>query len=131
MNYNIRLLILFSMVFCHIVDDYYLQGDLKEFKQKKWWAKHAPQKRYEKDYLMALFMHGFSWSFMVHMPLTIYSLMTGKIQYIVIAISCLCHAIVHAVVDDIKANQFSINLIQDQLIHLFQIAAILITVFIL
>lgn len=39
-----------------------------------------------------------------------------------------CNIIVHAFVDNMKANKFKINLIQDQIIHIIQI---LITFFIL
>ena len=42
-------MILFVMVFGHIVDDYYLQGILASMKQKSWWKENAPDKMYEKD----------------------------------------------------------------------------------
>ena len=131
MNIDIKLFILFTMTFCHIVDDYYLQGILAKLKQKSWWKENAPQKMYEKDYLIALFIHGFSWSFMVHLPLTVYCLVTDFKPYVVIGISCICHTIAHAVVDNLKANHKSINLIQDQLMHFGQIAVIFITIIIL
>ena len=36
------------MIFCHIIDDYYLQGWLASAKQKIWWEKNAPDpKEYE------------------------------------------------------------------------------------
>lgn len=54
-----------AMVFCHIVDDYYLQGCLASMKQKKWWQENTPQKLYKYDYIVALIMHSMSWSFMV------------------------------------------------------------------
>lgn len=57
------------MLFCHIVDDYYLQGILASMKQKKWWQENAPDKLYEYDYLIALLMHGFSWAFMIMLPI--------------------------------------------------------------
>lgn len=50
-------IILITMIFCHIVDDYYLQGWLASAKQKSWWKKNAPDDLYKHDYLMALFMH--------------------------------------------------------------------------
>jgi len=112
------ILILFAMLFCHIVDDYYLQGWLANGKQKSWWEKNAPSAKYKKDYLMALFMHAFSWSFMVHIPLIIFSGASGWIIGASIVINC----IIHAVVDDQKANRGTINLIQDQSIHMIQLA---------
>lgn len=36
------------MIFCHIIDDYNLQGWLASAKQKEWWKKNAPEKLYEK-----------------------------------------------------------------------------------
>ena len=39
------------MIFCHIVDDYYLQGKLASMKQKSWWEKNAPDRLYKYDYL--------------------------------------------------------------------------------
>ena len=132
MDYNIRLLILFSMVFCHILDDFCLQqACLAKLKQRKWWRENAPQKRYEKDYLMALFMHGFSWSFMVHLPLTVCAFAFGFERYLFVGISCICHSIVHSIVDDLKANKHVFNLMQDQLIHILQITIIYITIVIL
>ena len=65
MNITWIIAILILMLFAHIVDDYYLQGWLASAKQKKWWEKNAPDKLYKFDYIMALFMHSFSWTFMI------------------------------------------------------------------
>lgn len=51
MNIAYKIFILFTMIFCHIVDDYYLQGWLASAKQKSWWEKNAPEKLYKYDYL--------------------------------------------------------------------------------
>ena len=48
-----RLFVIACMIFCHIVDDYYLQGILASMKQRKWWEEHYPQKSYNYDYIMA------------------------------------------------------------------------------
>ena len=64
--------ILMCMVFMHIVDDFYLQGILANMKQKSWWEKNAPQEMYKNDYLMALIIHGYSWSFMIHLPIMVF-----------------------------------------------------------
>lgn len=45
MNIAYKILILFTMIFCHIVDDYYLQGWLASAKQKSWW-KRTHQRNY-------------------------------------------------------------------------------------
>ena len=57
------------MIFCHIVDDYYLQGWLASAKQKKYWKDNAPDKMYKHDYIWALIMHSFSWAFMIMLPM--------------------------------------------------------------
>lgn len=108
------------MIFMHIVDDYYLQGILASMKQKKWWSKNAPDdKRYKYDYVWALIMHAFSWSFMVILPpLYLFNLSFSKLEILVIFLS---NIVIHGVTDHIKANLLKINLIQDQLIHIAQI----------
>ena len=105
------------MIFCHIVDDYYLQGWLASAKQRKYWQDNAPDKLYRFDYIWALIMHSFSWTFMVMLPVAL--LAKYKIgAFITMFISNL---IIHGFVDDCKANEKIINLWQDQLIHIMQI----------
>lgn len=113
-----KLLILASMVFCHIVDDYYLQGWLASAKQKSWWEKNSPDKLYKHDYLAALFMHSFSWSFMIQLVPTLHNWLFGGSWYPVLFIG---NILIHMYVDDLKANKKKINLIQDQSIHMLQI----------
>ena len=64
-----NLFVVLLMIFCHIVDDYYLQGWLASAKQKKYWKENAPEKLYRYDYIWALIMHSFSWSFMIMLPI--------------------------------------------------------------
>jgi len=111
-----KLLILFAMVFAHIVDDYYLQGILAKMKQKKWWEENAPDKMYRYDYIVALIMHAFSWSFMITIPTLLISN-----KYFMMCIFIIINAILHTYIDNEKANKRSINLIIDQLIHMIQI----------
>lgn len=115
------MLILFAMIFCHIVDDYYLQGWLASAKQKSWWEKNAPEKLYRNDYIMALFMHSFSWSFMIMIPIILYLLIVGIGLQEWLIIPYFVNMAIHCIVDDLKANKRKINLIQDQCIHLVQI----------
>lgn len=117
------ILILLSMIFCHIVDDYYLQGWLASAKQKKWWEKNAPDELYKNDYKMALFMHAFSWSFMIMLPLVVYAYIGGLTLKIGTVFWYIINLAIHAYVDNLKANKGKINLVQDQLIHLIQIVA--------
>ena len=115
-----KIALLIFMIFAHIVDEYYLQGWLASAKTKNWWEKNAPNKLYSKDYIMALFCHSLSWSIMVFLPILIYSLY-NQINlnwfYLVLPINL----IIHAIIDDLKANKFKINLIIDQSIHFIQI----------
>lgn len=118
MNVAYKIVVLFSMIFCHIVDDYYLQGWLASAKQKSWWEKNSPDKLYKYDYIAALFMHSFSWSFMTMVPPTIALMIIGGKWYPIILI---VNLFIHMFVDNLKANKKKINLIQDQMIHMLQI----------
>lgn len=112
--------LLIFMLFAHIVDDYYLQGWLASAKQKKWWAKNAPDELYRNDYLMALFCHSLSWSIMTFLPILIYSLCNNiALDWFYLAIPI--NLSIHFIVDDLKANKLKINLIADQSIHFIQI----------
>lgn len=104
------------MIFAHIVDDYYLQGILASLKQKSWWENQKSYKpMYKYDYIVALIMHAFSWSFMVSLPI----LYLGFTRWIAAAI--ILNTLTHGIVDDLKANKGKINLIIDQSIHIVQI----------
>lgn len=117
-----KLYLLLIMIFLHIVDDYYLQGFLASLKQKSWWEKNAPDKLYKKDYIMALLEHAFSWTFMIMITPAIYIYMNkSPIPVDYILPTFIYNWLIHAYVDNLKANNHKINLIQDQSIHLIQI----------
>lgn len=113
--------LLVIMIFCHIVDDYYLQGCLANMKQKKWWKQNAPQELYKNDYIVALIVHSFSWAFMILLPLMIYMFVNNCFSISFYITSLIINIIIHAVTDNLKANKLTINLITDQSIHLIQI----------
>lgn len=115
------ILILLTMIFCHIVDDYYLQGWLASAKQKSWWEKNATEKLYRNDYIMALFMHSFSWSFMIMIPIIACLPIGGVGLREWFVIPYFANMAIHCIVDDLKANKRKINLVQDQCIHFVQI----------
>lgn len=115
MNYNFMLLL---MIFCHIVDDYYLQGWLASAKQKKYWEENAPDEMYKYDYMWALIMHSFSWAFMIMLPI---AFMKGFKVDNIFGIAFIINLVIHAITDDLKANKRKINLWQDQLMHISQI----------
>ena len=112
--------ILIFMIMTHIVDDYYLQGWLADGKQKSWWEERTNNALYKYDYIMALFCHALSWSITITLPIIIYSVLSG-IYLGLFYISIPVNLIVHAVVDDLKANKHKINLIVDQSVHFLQI----------
>ena len=115
--------ILVCMLFLHVVDDYYLQGQLSDMKQKKWWEElfygkfwDGQYDKYKYDYLAALFAHSFSWTFVTHIP-WIFNPNLGS----AFAVLFIANIFFHAYIDDLKCNDKSINLIQDQLAHCAQI----------
>lgn len=118
----LKMFLLFAMLFLHIVDDYYLQGILASMKQKQWWEDNAPDKLYGKDYLMALGEHAFSWTFMIMLIPAIYILMNhiSGIYGCYFFVFCFNWA-AHFFIDNLKANDKMINLIQDQMIHIGQV----------
>lgn len=113
-----NLFVLILMIFCHIVDDYYLQGWLASAKQKQWWKDNAPDKLYRFDYIWALLMHSFSWSFMIMLPIAISQ---GFDINWVFGLMLVINTAVHAFVDNLKANVKVINLWVAQSIHMLQI----------
>lgn len=117
MKYNVILLL--TMIFLHIVDDFYLQGKLADYKQKSWWKNNYRNELYKNDYMIALLIHSFSWSFMITVPMIVSKYST--LNQLVIIITVLINMLVHALVDDLKANELRLSLLQDQLIHLMQV----------
>jgi hypothetical protein len=93
-------------------------------KQKVWWEKNFPEEKYKNDYKVALIEHAFSWSFMISLPMIInrfYELKEGTVILMVVMI--VINTVIHTIVDNDKANKLIINLIEDQLTHIFQIIA--------
>lgn len=116
-----KIIILIVMFFCHIVDDYYLQGCLANMKQKAWWQIHTSNKLYKYDYIMALLEHAFSWSFMVMLPVLIYMIYNNELHIGLYVAMLVGNLIVHSIIDNCKANELCINLITDQCLHFIQI----------
>lgn len=113
-------MILLSMLFFHIVDDYYLQGWLASAKQKKYW-RELPNytDMYKYDYIMALIMHSMSWAFMIMLPIAIVNKFDVNIGFFIMYV---LNVLIHAFIDNAKANWFVINLVQDQIAHIGQIS---------
>ena len=110
--------VLVLMLLGHLVADYTLQGWLADGKQKSWWRKvfggheDAVPDKYKNDYIAALVCHALYWSIFICAPFYASS-------WFIVAVAL--NTVAHAIIDDLKANKFKINLIQDQLLHLGQI----------
>ena len=116
------ILVLLTMLFLHIVDDYYLQGILAKLKQKSWWEENAPNKLYKHDYIIALIEHAFSWTFMIMLPFTImYVTEIKEFPYYAYIGLFVFNTFTHSAIDNLKANDKIINLTEDQLFHILQI----------
>lgn len=115
-----KILILLGMIWLHIIDDYTLQGILASMKQKQWWVKNYPDELYKNDYKIALLTHAFSWAFMIMLIPNLIALYKNELTYWYI-ITLIINWLIHAYVDNLKANKLKINLIHDQIIHITQI----------
>lgn len=111
--------ILLSMIFMHILDDFCLQGILASMKQASWWkSQESYSDMYKHDYIVALLAHSFSWTFTTMIPVVI--ALSGDMKSSFYT-AFLANMIIHALVDDAKANKRQISLAQDQAVHLAQI----------
>ena len=123
------LLALLAMLLAHVIDDFGLQHftHLNELKTKTWWIEQCYLAKkynnidtsiYKNDYIVCLVLHAFKWSCMTLLPGI---LILGFPQTWLLASLVCANTIVHAYIDDMKANKLKINLVQDQLMHLAQI----------
>ena len=118
-----NLFIFIFMLFMHVIADYNVQGCLANMKQKSWWVDQCDQlnvgfAKYKNDYKMALFMHSFSWAFLVMLPLFI---VDGFNLSLLCFWGFVWNTEIHYFIDDFKANVHMINLVQDQIFHIIQI----------
>lgn len=106
------------MILLHIIDDFVLQPIcLSKLKQKSFWETYVKDnEKYKFDYKVALGIHALSWAIMIHLPLMV----IGVSEYSVL-FSVILNTIIHAWVDDEKANKLNITLFEDQIMHLGQI----------
>lgn len=121
------MIILFKLflvsVLLHIIDDFVLQPIcLSKLKQREWWIEECKKNCfnfdcYQNDYRCALIIHSISWTLMIMMPLII--LCNYTIWHYILLI--IINIVIHYITDDLKANRYIFNLIQDQVIHFIQI----------
>lgn len=110
--------VFFMMIFCHIIDDFVLQGKLANFKQKGWWKENYPDKKYEYDFIICLILHAFEWTFMIMLPLAIYVKFDVTLLYVV---GFILNTVIHAIIDHFKCNKLAFCLEADQIMHIVQI----------
>lgn len=118
----ILIVILLSMIFLHIIDDFALQGKLGLFKQKSWWKENYPDEKYRNDYIVCLFLHAFEWCFMIHIPIIVGCFLYKRYSntglfLIIFAVNM----VLHSLIDHAKANKLKLNLLEDQFLHICQI----------
>lgn len=120
-NFKYDMLILIMMFFMHYIGDFIVQTSfVASSKQKSFWDKYVEENRmYISDYKPILFLHSFSWTVCILLPIVLYTLNTLSISAILI--SLVVNIIIHTYVDNLKANKLKINLILDQAIHIIQI----------
>ena len=118
MKHMNNVFIVLCMIFCHVIADYNLQGWLASAKQKSYWEKNVPDEMYKHDYICALIMHSFSWTFMIMLPLMY--VVGFKVDSFLLFLF-VSNVLLHAITDDFKANKKVLNLWQDQSIHMYQI----------
>ena len=116
--------VLLLMFLFDIIDDFVLQPIcLSKLKQKRYWIEECKKYnlnilKYDTDYITALLIHGLSWSIMIHVPLMF---LGGIRDDFFLLLSVLLNTVIHAIIDNLKANKLKINLDVDQCLHGFQI----------
>lgn len=114
-----HVLVFILMLLAHFFADFHLQGILADMKQEQWWKKQEGyNSKYKYDYVAALAIHSAEWTLWMMMPLILLPHLDLDIFLLLAALNM----VVHSLTDNSKANYKDINLIQDQIIHLAQIA---------
>lgn len=133
MFFTTKIGIFLIMLVLHILIDFHLQGWLSQSKQKDYWLTIFPNMEdkkdksnmYRNDYKCCLLVHSLFWTFMIMLPAFICS--TTRVS-ILIAVYII-NTILHYIIDDLKANEKTINLIDDQIVHVVQLLFTLILCF--
>ena len=113
------MIVLILMLLAHFFTDFHLQGILADMKQEQWWKR---QERYNSknkyDYVAALVIHSAEWTLWMMIPL----LLLPHLDLGMFLLLAALNIVVHSLTDNSKANYRDISLVQDQVIHLAQIA---------
>lgn len=117
---KLYVIVLILMLLAHFFADFHLQGILADMKQEQWWRKQEGyNSKYKYDYVAALAIHSAEWTFWMMLPPL---MLLPHIDLGIFLLLAALNMVVHSLTDNSKANYKDINLIQDQIIHLVQIA---------
>ena len=119
------------MILLHIIDDFVLQPVcLSKLKQKSFWDEYNKESNglYKHDYKVALFIHALSWSIMIHIPIFMCFDVPGDFLY---GLTVFVWALMHAKIDDDKANKKHMSLVIDQTFHFIQIIGLYIAYYLI
>lgn len=119
---KLYVIVLILMLLAHFFADFHLQGILADMKQEQWWKQqdgYNSKCKCKYDYLAALAIHSAEWTLWVMMsPL----MLLPHLDLCIFLLLAALNTVVHSLTDNSKANYKDINLVQDQIIHLAQIA---------
>ena len=108
------------MILFHVIEDFHIQGNMAQMKQRRWWKFYDDE--YRNDWVPVIILHGIEWAMFVSIPCLMASWFDVSVWFMAVVVSM---GLIHAYIDHLKANTFKINLIQDQTMHMVQIGMIL------
>ena len=111
---KLYVIVFILMLLAHFFADFHLQGVLADMKQERWW--NNSKNKY--DYVAALAIHSAEWTLWMMIPLFLLPHLDLGMFLLLAALNM----VVHSLTDNSKANYRDISLVQDQIIHLAQIA---------
>ena len=111
---KLYVIVFILMLLAHFFADFHLQGILADMKQEQWW--NNSKNKY--DYLVTLAIHSAEWTLWMMIPLFLLPYLDLGMFLLLAALNI----VVHSLTDNSKANYRDISLVQDQVIHLAQIA---------
>lgn len=116
---KLYVIVLILMLLAHFFADFHLQDILADMKQEQWWKKQEGyNSKYKYDYIAALVIHSAEWTLWMMLPL----MLLPHIDLGIFPLLAALNMVVHSLTDNSKANYKDISLVQDQIIHLTQIA---------
>ena len=116
---KLYVIVLILMLLAHFFVDFHLQGILADMKQEQRWKKQEGyNSKYKYDYVAALATYSAEWTLWMMIPLFLLPHLDLGMFLLLAALNM----VVHSLTDNSKANYKDISLVQDQVIHLAQIA---------